>query len=85
MFRKIAIAATAVVALSAVVLAPTSASAWGRGWHHHHHGGYGYFGPALVATAIITSAAIAAERERCYVPAVVDTPRGPRRIYVNAC
>ena len=44
MIRKSILALTAIAALGAVALAPTSASAWGfkGGWGHHGFGGYGY-------------------------------------------
>ena len=49
MIRKSILALTAVAALGAAALAPTSASAWGfkgGGFHHHHGwgwgGGYGF-------------------------------------------
>jgi hypothetical protein len=53
MFRKISIALVAAAALSSAALAPTSASAWGRGGGFHDgfhegwgHRGFGYgFGP----------------------------------------
>ena len=51
MIRKSILALTAIAALGAAALAPTSASAWGfkggwgGGWgHHHFHGGYGGYG-----------------------------------------
>ena len=40
MLRKFSLAAVAAAALGVAALAPTSASAWGHGWHHggwHHH------------------------------------------------
>jgi hypothetical protein len=45
MFRKISIALVAAAALGSAALAPTSASAWGRGggfggFHGGFHGGY---------------------------------------------
>ena len=60
MFRKISIALVAAAALGSAALAPTSASAWGRGggfggyhggfhegWGHRGFG-YGYARPGLV-------------------------------------
>jgi hypothetical protein len=42
MLRKLSLVAVAAASLGAAALAPTSASAWGGGWHHggwrHHHG-----------------------------------------------
>ena len=56
MIRKSILALTAVAALGAAALAPTSASAWGfKGGGFHHHGfgwggGYvGFVGPSYVA------------------------------------
>lgn len=46
MIRKSILALTGIAALSAVALAPTSASAWGKGgWGHHGWGhGFGFYG-----------------------------------------
>jgi hypothetical protein len=45
MLRKISIALVAAAALGTAALAPTSASAWGRGgFHGGFHGGYGGWG-----------------------------------------
>ncbi len=51
MFRKVSIALVAAAALASTALAPTTASAWGRGgfgggFHHEWRGGWGhgYFG-----------------------------------------
>jgi hypothetical protein len=49
MFRKISIALVAAAALSSAALAPTSASAWGRGggfggFHGGFHEGWGHRG-----------------------------------------
>ena len=49
MIRKSLLALTAVAALGAAALAPTSASAWG--FHHGHWGhgwGVGFYGPGYV-------------------------------------
>jgi hypothetical protein len=40
MFRKISIALVAAAALGSAALAPTSASAWGRGGFGGFHGGF---------------------------------------------
>ena len=53
MFRKTVLGFTAVAALAAAALAPTSASAWG---HRHHgfglgFGGLGFYGPSYVTYA----------------------------------
>jgi hypothetical protein len=61
MIRKTLLGLTAIAALGAAALAPTSASAWGYNhgwghwghwghhyhWNHHYHWGYG-FGPSYV-------------------------------------
>jgi hypothetical protein len=49
MFRKISVALVAAAALGSVALAPTSASAWGRGggfggFHGGYHEGWGHRG-----------------------------------------
>ena len=49
MIRKTLLGLTAVAALGAAALAPTSASAWG--FHHHgwgHGWGLGFYGPGYV-------------------------------------
>ena len=51
MIRKTILGVTAVAALAAAALAPTSASAWGfkGGWGHHGFGhGFGFYGPGYV-------------------------------------
>ena len=59
MIRKSILALTALTALGAAALAPTSASAltikggwgWGGGWGHHHHFhgvGFGFYGPRYI-------------------------------------
>ena len=51
MIRKTLLGLTAIAALGAAALAPTSASAWGfhHGWGHWGHGwGYGFYGPGFV-------------------------------------
>jgi hypothetical protein len=47
MIRKSILALTAIATLGAAALAPTSASAWGKGGWHHGHGwghGFGFYG-----------------------------------------
>ena len=45
MIRKSILALTGIAALSAVALAPTSASAWGKGgWGHGWGHGFGFYG-----------------------------------------
>jgi hypothetical protein len=51
MIRKTLLGLTAIAALGAAALAPTSASAWGfkhHGWGHH---GFGFYGPGYVSYA----------------------------------
>jgi hypothetical protein len=77
MFRKLALAFVAAASLSAVALAPSTASAkggWGGGWgggFHHHHFGPG-FGVAFVG-------------DGCYVTRRVRTPYGYRLRTFNVC
>ena len=49
MLRKLSLVAVAAASLGAAALAPTSASAWGGGWHHGgwHHGYHGWGGPRV--------------------------------------
>ena len=52
MIRKTLLGLTALAALGAAALAPTSASAWG--FHHHgwgHGFGLGFYGPGYVSYA----------------------------------
>ena len=77
MFRKIAFALAATVALgtAAVTVDATPAAAWG--WRHHHHyshfgRGFGFYAPRFVGY-------------RCYVKRVVLTPWGPRVRLLNRC
>jgi len=47
MIRKSILALAAIATLGAAALAPTSASAWGKGGWGHHHGwghGFGFYG-----------------------------------------
>jgi hypothetical protein len=44
MLRKISFALVAAAALGTAALAPTSASAWGHGFHGRYHGGWGHRG-----------------------------------------
>ena len=86
MFRKTILALSAVAALGATVSAPATADAkpWKKKWHHHHRGhGWGVFGPALVAGALIGGAAIAVES--CYERRWVETPYGLRKVRVYVC
>jgi len=88
MIRKTLLALTAIAALGAAVTAPTTASAWHKPWHkpwkhHHHNHGWGVWGPALGAAAIIGGAAIAVES--CYRRRWVETPYGLRKVRVYVC
>jgi|SwirhisoilCB1_FD_contig_71_2753753_length_307_multi_3_in_0_out_0_1 hypothetical protein len=83
MIRKSLIALTAIATVAAAALTPaTSASAAPH--FHHFHRGFGWYGPAFVGGAILTGAAIAAS-ESCYVLRIVETRRGPRRVWINVC
>jgi hypothetical protein len=85
MFRKTVIALAAIATLGTAAVTPTTASAGWKKWHHHHHyhrRGWGYYGPALVAGAIVTGAVIASS---CYRTRWVDTPYGWRRVRINVC
>ena len=85
MLRKFSLVAAAAVALGAAALAPTSASAWGHGWHHggwhHHHHGWGW-GPRVF---IGGPAYYGGGYGGCYVRRLVPTPWGPRWRLVNRC
>jgi hypothetical protein len=84
MLRKLSLVAIAAASLGAAALAPTSASAWGGGWHHGwhgHHGGWGWGGPRVV----IGGPAYAYGGGGCYVRRLVPTPWGPRWRLVNRC
>ena len=74
MFRKLSLAAVAAVSLGAAALAPTSASAWGGGWHH----GHGWGGPRFYAP-------VSYGYGGCYVRRLVPTPWGPRWRLINRC
>ena len=84
MFRNTILALTAVAALTAGALAPTTASAksWKYGFHgyhgHHHHFHRGYWGPRFIAAPLAYAG--------CYsVKRWVDTPWGPQRKRVTVC
>jgi len=86
MIRKTLLALTAIAALGASISAPTTADAKPFGWwmhHHHHNHGWGVWGPALGAAAIIGGAAIAVES--CYRRRWVETPYGLRKVRVYVC
>lgn len=81
MFRKLAIALAATVALGTVTLtaSTTPAAAWGWKHHHHHHhgfwGGYRSYGPVYAGYAY----------GGCYAKRLVSTPWGLRWRWVNVC
>jgi len=82
MFRKIAFVLAATATLGAVALAPTSASAWGRGGHYWGWGGFGAglgigLGVGLVGSAVVANT--------CLQRRVVDTYYGPVVRWVNVC
>jgi hypothetical protein len=84
MFRKLALTLIAAASLGAAALAPTSASAWGGGWHGHHGGGYGgwhrgWGGPRFVGGPASVGGG------GCYVRRMFPTPWGPRWRVVNRC
>jgi hypothetical protein len=82
MFRKMAFVLAATAALGTVALAPTSASAWGRGGHWGGHGwGWGGFGVG-VAAGLVGSAIVA---NTCVQRRLIDTPYGPVVRWVNVC
>src|SRR5207244_5747696 len=81
MLRKLSLVAVAAASLGAAALAPTSASAWGGGWHHggwHHH--YGWGGPRVF---IGGPAYYGGGYGGCYARRLVPTPWGPRWRLVN--
>jgi hypothetical protein len=51
MIRKTLLGLTAIAALGAAALAPTSASAWGFKHHHGWGHGFGFYGPGYVSYA----------------------------------
>jgi len=81
MLRKLTLALVAAASLSAMALAPSTASAGGVFWpkyphHHHHHWGHGHgFGIGFVGGGY----------EGCYVTRRVLTPYGFRWRAVNIC
>jgi hypothetical protein len=77
MFRKTMLALTALGALSAAALAPTSASA---GWKHH--GWHGHFGGVRIYTGPV---GYVGGYDSCYRKRVVYTKYGPVVKLVNVC
>ena len=79
MLRKLSLVAVAAASLGAALM-PTSASAWGGGWHH---GGYhGWGGPRVF---IGGPAYYGGGYGGCYARRLVPTPWGPRWRLVNRC
>ena len=81
MLRKLSLVAVAAASLGAAALAPTSASAWGGGWHHGGWQHHGWGGPRV----IVGGPAYAYGGGGCYVRRLVPTPWGPRWRLVNRC
>jgi hypothetical protein len=78
MFRKVTLALVAAASLSAMALAPTTASAGGFIWpnYHHHHWGHGFgFGVGYGGGGY----------GGCYVTRRVFTPYGVTFRTVNIC
>jgi hypothetical protein len=81
MLRKVTLAVVAAASLSAMALAPGTASAGPVFWpkyphHHHHHWGHGHgFGIGFVGGGY----------DGCYVTRRVLTPYGYRWRTVNIC
>jgi hypothetical protein len=92
MLRKLSLAAVAALSLGAAALAPSSASAWGGGFHGGWHGGWnggwyhrpygGFYGPRFYVGG---PAYGAYGYGGCYVRRLVPTPWGPRWRLVNRC
>ena len=84
MFRKTILALAAIAALGTTAFAPTTASAGHRHHHFARHHGWGFFGPALLAGALVGGVAIAAGAS-CYERQWVETPYGLRKVRVYVC
>jgi hypothetical protein len=85
MFRKMTFVLAATAALGAVALAPTSASAWGKGGFGGFGGGH-HFGWGRVGVGVglgLVGAGIAAGT--CMQRQVFDTYYGPVVRWVNVC
>jgi hypothetical protein len=88
MLRKLSLVAVAAASLGAALM-PTSASAWGGGFHHGgwHHGGWhrpyhGWGGPRVFVGG---PAYYGGGYGGCYARRLVPTPWGPRWRLVNRC
>ena len=84
MFRKFSLVALAAASLGMAALAPTSASAWGGGWHggggwHRGWGAPRFYvgGPAYYGGGYGYGG--------CYVRRLVPTPWGPRWRLISRC
>jgi hypothetical protein len=91
MLRKLSLVAVAAASLGAAALAPTSASAWGGGWHHgggwhngFHHGGWGWGGRRVFIGGPAYYGGYG-YGGGCYARRLVPTPWGPRWRLVNRC
>jgi hypothetical protein len=96
MFRKMAFALAATVAIGTAALAPTTASAFGGhfGGPHFagpHFGGPHFFGPHFgprwgwgfgIGAGLVGGAIVA---DTCLRREVFDTPYGPQVRWVNVC
>jgi len=80
MLRKLSLVAVAAVSLGATALAPTSASAWGYGYHSGWH--RGFWGPRLYVGGPVDGSY---GYGGCYVRRLVPTPWGPRWRLINRC
>jgi hypothetical protein len=81
MLRKLSLVAIAAASLGAAALAPTSASAWGYGYHGGWH--RGFWGPRFVVGGPVYYGGYG--YGGCYVRRLVPTPWGPRWRLVNRC
>ena len=81
MLRKFSLVAIAAASLGVAALAPTSASAWGYGYHGGWH--HGFWGPRVFVggPAYVGGYGYGG----CYVRRLVPTPWGPRWRLVNRC
>jgi hypothetical protein len=93
MFRKLSLVVLAAASLGMTALAPTSASAWGGGfhgggWHGGWHGG-GWHGGWGARRFYVGGPAYYSGYGYgyggCYVRRLVPTPWGPRWRLINRC
>ncbi|MEH2552993.1 hypothetical protein V1286_000522 [Bradyrhizobium algeriense] len=78
MLRKVTLALVAAASLSAMALAPTTASAGGFWPHHHHHHHFGHGHGFRIGF-------VGGGYDGCYVTRRVLTPYGFRWRTVNVC